>query len=295
MDNHATIIYLATVSLSGLLIIWWLRHYFSNLEKRRMERLTRVEDFNAVKTKSSVRSPVGLARDHAQESMETRYTVIRRTFLIAVFIVWIIALVIPFIGSLPATIVSMLVGATAVIVGIAARPFVENLISGIVISLSRQLRTGDTILIDETYGTVEDITPTHTIIKIWDWRRHIIPNSRMLNKDFINYTITDKYIWEHVEFWVSYHADIEQVESIARQVAKDSKFCADYEEPRFWSMGMEKEGVKCWVTGWADSPVDAWSLKIDIRKGLIREFQKADIQPHLYWHNWDTDSGPLSH
>ncbi|MBS1272396.1 MAG: Small-conductance mechanosensitive channel [Candidatus Marinimicrobia bacterium] len=290
MDNHTTIIYLATVTVSGILILWWLRRYFSSLEKRRMERLTRVEEFNAVKTGSSVRSPVGHARDHAQESIQTRYSVIRRTFLIAVFIIWIIALAFPFIGKIPATIVSLLVGATAVVVGIATRPFVENLISGIVISLSRQLRTGDTILIDDTYGTVEDITPTHTIIKIWDWRRHILPNSRMLSKDFINYSITDKYIWEHVEFWVSYETDIEQVEKIAKKVVRESKYCANYEEPRFWTMGTEKEGVKCWVTGWTDSPSDAWSLKIDIRKGLIREFQNAGIKPHRYWHNWNPES-----
>ena len=291
MGNNTLIIYLAVTGIAGILIIWWLRKYFASLESRRLKRLNRLADFNAVKTGSPVKDHVGYARDNAQESMQARYSVIRRTFLIFTVILWIIALLFPFLGSIPATMISMLVAATAVIVGIAARPFVENLISGVVISLSRQLRTGDTIMIDETYGTVEDITPTHTIIKIWDWRRHMIPNSQMISKDFINYTITDRYIWEHVEFWISYEADLEQVEAIAIRVTRESEYCAEYEEPRFWTMGMEKEGIKCWVTGWADSPSQAWNLKIDIRRGLIREFKQAGIHPHLYRHQWDYPDG----
>ncbi|MCF7805388.1 MAG: mechanosensitive ion channel family protein [Candidatus Marinimicrobia bacterium] len=274
---------------AGILILWWLRRYFSSLESRRLTRLDRVEGFNPVETETPLRNSVTSARENAQESMQARYTVIRRTFLITVFIVWVVALLFPFLGSIPATLVSGLAAATAVIIGIAARPFVENLISGIVISLSRQLRTGDTIVIDDSYGTVEDITPTHTIIKLWDWRRHIIPNSKMLSKDFINYTITDQYIWEHVEFWVSPEADLEQVETIARDVARGSEFCAGYEEPRFWTMGMDKDSLKCWVAAWADSPPDAWSLKTDIRKGLTREFQNVGIKFHQNWHQWKAE------
>jgi len=281
MESHL-IVYLLITGAIGVILLWWLQRYLNKLEDQRIARVERLSQFHPIETGSPSEHPQRDARESAADSLTARFSIMRRVILLSIVIIWILALVFPFLGQIPTTVISLLAGALAVIVGIAARPFVENMISGIVISFSRQLRTGDTVLMDDRYGTVEDISLTHTVIKLWDWRRYIIPNNQMLSKDFINYSITDSYIWEHIEFWVSYEADITTVKEIALRIMSESDYFADYEAPRFWAMDMEKEGVQCWVAGWTNSPSDAWLLKTDVRSKLIQEFQKHGIKSHLY-------------
>lgn len=289
MESHLAL-YLISTGIIGIIILWGMNRYLNRVEDQRLSRVDRIDLFSPVDTDSPIEHPKRKAQLSATESVTTRFSILRRFTFIFVMVVWLIALLFPFLGSIPATVVSLLAGATAVLIGIAARPFIENMISGIVISLSKQLRTGDTVLLDGQYGTVEDISLTHTVIKLWDWRRYIIPNSRMLNKDFLNYSISDSYIWEHIEFWISYDTDIKQVEEIALKVVSESEYFAQHESPRFWAMDMEKEGVHCWVAGWTNSPSDAWMFKTDVRRKLIREFQVNGIKSHVYQHHWEKEN-----
>lgn len=228
------------------------------------------------------KNPFKKARKNAQEGIEHRFSIIKRTLLFLVIILWGVAVMLPFLHNVPATILSLLTASFTVFIGIAARPYIENVISGIVISFSHHLRVGDTVVVDDRYGTVEDISLTHTIIKKWDWQRYIIPNSRMLNKEFRNMTLYDPFIWAYVEFWVEYSANVQQIQDIAVQAVFASPHFVNYEPPGCWVMDMNQTGFKCWVAGWANSPADAWMLKHEIRTELIKAFQAAGIKTHSY-------------
>lgn len=280
-------LYLLATGMGGAFLIWWLRRNIRITEERRKERLERVNLLHAVHTDSPLENPQKKARMGALESVSTRFSIIRRAMVALVIALWMLVLVFPFLGDLPATVVSVMVAATAVVIGIAAKPLVENLISGVVISFSQPVRLGDTVLIDGNYGTVEDITMTHTRIKLWDWRRYIVPNSLMIQKEFLNYTIIDSYQWAYVEFWVAYDADLEQVREIALEAVSSSPHFAEYEPPRFWIMQMTELAVKCWVAGWANSPADAWLLSHETRTALVRALRSLGIKTHIYKYQFD--------
>lgn len=282
MISKYLIIYLAGVGFSGALLIWWIRKRIVQVETDRKTRVKRLKRFESIKTSTPIDTPVADARETAVDSIETRFSIIRKFSFMTIVVIWLIALVFPFLNRIPATFISVLVAASGIIVSIAARPFIENLISGIVISFSRPVRIGDTVIIDDNYGSVEDITITHTVVKIWNWRRYIIPNSRMLSKEIVNCTINDAYQWMHVKFFVAYDNDLDIVKQLSIDVASKSKFFADYEDPKFWVMDMEKEGYKCWIAAWADSPVDAWELGNEIRTELIKQFKANGIKTHKF-------------
>lgn len=290
MEVSPRIIYVVVMALIGPVVIWWMRRLLMSTEDNRKERLEGIPRFEAVRTSSPFEHPVSHARNQALENITARFAIMRHLLLPFLFFIWLVALVYPFLAKVPANLLSLLVAAITIILGIAARPFVENLISGIVISFSQPIRIGDTILIDGNYGTVEDITMIYTRIKIWDWRRYIVPNSMMLQKEFVNYTIVDTYQWAYVEFWVDYGADLKRVRETAIRVAAENNHFTDHEDPKFWIMEMDKYGVKCWVAAWANTPIDAWQLKNDIRTGLVRELMTEGIKPHLYHHSVGTES-----
>ena len=283
-------IYIFCVTAIATIIYIWISYRVTSFRKSRVDRIEKLIKKDP-ETTSAIPTDVLSAKEERQErrdivkGVKSRFTVIRRTLVIFLVAVWSLAMLLPFVGKLPSTMISIIVAVSTAVVGIAARPLVENMISGIVISFSKQLRVGDTLVVDGQYGTVEDISITHTKIKTWDWKRYIIPNSRMLNKEFVNLTLNDSLLWAYVEFSVSYELDIDEVKEIAIDAASESGHHNDQDIPQFWIKSMEKESVVCWVAAWADSPAEAWNLKSDVSMRLIRKFREKGITTHLSYVN----------
>lgn len=279
-------IYIASITAVATIIYIWISYRVTSFRKSRVDRIEKLIKKDP-ETTAAIPTDVLTAKEERKERREmvkgvkTRFTVIRRTLILFLVMVWSLAMALPFVGKLPSTMISIIVAVSTAVVGIAARPLVENMISGIVISFSKQLRVGDTLVVDGQYGTVEDISITHTKIKTWDWKRYVIPNSRMLNKEFVNLTLNDSLQWAYIEFSVSYETDIDMVREIAMEVAARSEHHNEQEAPQFWIRSMDKESVICWIAAWADSPAEAWSLKSDVSVRLIKAFQEKGIRTHL--------------
>jgi len=288
-----TKIYLVSIAVLGGLAIYIINRIILRIENKRLKNVRNLDGTEPIITNTPITNPKKILQRAAVTSIENRFSIIRKLIINLLILLLIVAILFPFLDKIPATIISVFIGSTAVIIGIAAKPYIENFISGVVITFAKPFRTSDTVIVDGNYGTVEDITLTHTIIKIWNWRRYIIPNSQMLSKEFVNLTIKDKFQWMHVEFWVAHHADIKKVRELAIQAAQQSAFFSDHEEPTFWVMEMGKEAVKCWIAAWADSPQSAWELGNDIRTELMMKFQEAGIQAHRFVHAYSPNQDTI--
>lgn len=262
------------------LVLTYLR--ISRAKSQKIERVEKRKNFEAVPTETPVKKPREEALERGIENIQTRYSYITRISLPLLVIIWILFLAIPHIGKVPKMYASIIVGTLTVLAGIAAKPMIENMFAGLVISFGRTIRIGDTVLIDGYYGTVEEISLTYTVMKVWDWRRYVIPNSRLIQKEFINLSLNDKYVWAHIPFYVDYNSNIEKVEELAIKAVKDtSVFNNEHESPSFWVMDMEEKGIQCWIAGWADSPTKAWDLKHETRRNLIKFFKEEGIKAHF--------------
>jgi len=98
------------------------------------------------------------------------------TFGLVVAASVMIASVIIFPSVKPATIISSL-GIGSVAIGFAFKDILQNLLAGILLLVNRPYRRGDQIVVKDFEGTVEHIQSRATLIKTYDGRRVIIPNS----------------------------------------------------------------------------------------------------------------------
>ena len=285
--EKAEVIYFAIVTIIALLLLLIIPMLIHRREEMKLQRIKRLKRFSPIKTKAPGFGQTKKARDAAVESVGGRFSIIRKIATGAVAAVWFIAVAFPFLGMVPRTMISVVISAVGVVVGIAARPFIENNIAGIIISFSKLFRIGDTVAIDDYYGTIEDITMTHSVVKLWDWRRYVIPNSKMLAKEVVNYSLHDPYVWAHVEFWVSWKADLGTVERIALELAGELMAETAHEQPRFWVMAMEQQAVKCWITAWTASPDEAWTFRAQLRSRLTVRLQQEGIKPNLTVMEWE--------
>ncbi|MFW6019490.1 MAG: mechanosensitive ion channel family protein [Bacteroidales bacterium] len=274
-------LFLIVATVVMVLLIWVLRRLIRKAEKRRLTRVDDVDDFEAVPTNSPHRNKRRKAKEIALISIGARFTIMRRIIIATGIIIYLFIVVLIFFDRIPVTIASLMASAMAIIIGIAARPYIENVISGFVISFADHFHTGDTIVIDGNYGTIEDISISHTIIKMWDWRRYVIPNSRMLQKDYINYSYPDQYYWAQIKFHVAYDTDLDKLKSMAIDIVKNNPYFGGYEKPKFWIMEMAESSLECWIVAWANSPTEAWNLKTEVRTELIRTFKREGIKTHF--------------
>ncbi len=284
-------LYLAVVGVVGvgLVVRTWLWLRWSH--RRRIEKLEGRERIDPINTHSPLDDPSHLTTERGVESIQRQFSVHQLVLIPLIVVLTAIAATVPFLGGVPATFISLVAAAITVTLGVAARPFIENAIAGLIIAFSRLVSIGDTVKLDGHYGTIEDITATHTTIKIWDWRRYVVPNTRMLSENLINYTLNDSYVWVYVEFHVAYSVDIDQVRDLALAAPQLSEHYRDYEPPRFWVMELTRDSCRCWVAAWADNPPEAWLLGHDTRTELVRQFHKCGIETHS--HKMDLGSGPF--
>jgi small-conductance mechanosensitive channel len=287
------LIYTVVVTLLGALLLVKTVYQLRQSTQRRKQRLSERERSDAVPAHPPTGDPHRIAKERGLSSIEDHFTVTRRMVVPMIVGITAAAVAVPYLSNVPGAFVSLTVAAVTVVVGVALKPFVENAIAGLIISFSKLINLGDTLLIGTHYGTVEDITTTHTTIKLWDWRRHVLPNSKMLQTEFTNYSLFDRDIWAHVTFWISYDADLERVREIALDCPTTSSHFAGNEPPSFWVMAMEREGIQCWVAAWARSPSSAWMLAHDIRTELALGFRRHGISTHGYRHTFADSPGSL--
>ncbi len=134
---------------------------------------------------------------------------------------------IPFLKSLGAALFAG-AGIIAAIVGFASQKAFANIISGIFILMFKPFRVGDTLEISSgKKGVVEEITLRHTVIRDYENRRVIIPNSTISDDELINSSISDEKIKKFVEFSISYDADVDKAMEIIREEAMKHPFCMD--------------------------------------------------------------------
>lgn len=110
-------------------------------------------------------------------------------------------------------------GLLVAVLGFAAQSVLSDVISGIMLSISKPFNIGEKITVksSDISGIVENITIRHTIIKCFDGTRVIIPNS-VINKELIINSNLDELIGNYFTIDISYHSDIRKAIKIMYNV-----------------------------------------------------------------------------
>jgi small-conductance mechanosensitive channel len=180
-------------------------------------------------------------------------------------------------------------GIVAVIVGLASQKAFANIISGIFILMFKPFKISDTIEFkDGQKGIVEEITLRHTVIKDYENRRIIIPNSIISEDTIINSSIQDEKIRKHVLFNISYDSNIDKAMEIIRDEAMKHPLIIDNRSEK--DIENKTPMVLIRVTGlmdfsielkayiWTKGNDDAFVLKCDILKSVKERFDKEGIE-----------------
>ena len=124
--------------------------------------------------------------------------------------------------NVPITIFTVLGGAVAIGVGLGAQNIVNNFISGLIIMVERPIRVGDFVELEALSGTVEAIGARATQIKTMENTHIVVPNSSFLEKNVLNWTLSDDVVRTRVKVGVAYGSPTRKTEEILKAVAGGS-------------------------------------------------------------------------
>jgi small-conductance mechanosensitive channel len=165
-------------------------------------------------------------------------------------------------------------GAAGLVVGLAARPLLENLIAGVQLAMTQPIRIDDVLVIQGQWGWVEEINSTYVVMRLWDWRRFVLPLSYFLQNPFENWTRTSAAIIGSVFVYLDYTAPIDAIRAKATEIVKASKRW-DGKVVNVQLTDAKSDTIELRVLMTAiDSPT-VWDLRCEVREKLLTFIQSA--------------------
>lgn len=180
-------------------------------------------------------------------------------------------------------------GIVAVFIGFASQQAFSNIIGGIFIMVFKPFRVGDLLRFPgkEMTGIVEDITLRHTVIKSFENKRIIMPNSVIGNEIIENANIIDEKICKFFEIGISYDSNVDKAMSIIKAEAfmhknfsdnRTLKEMNDGVEPipvKIVSFGESSVNLKAWI--WVDDNNSGFELIWDLNYIIKKRFEEEGI------------------
>lgn len=180
-------------------------------------------------------------------------------------------------------------GILAVVIGFASQKAFSNIISGIFILIFKPFKNLDIIEFkDGQKGIVEEITLRHTIIKNFENRRIIIPNSIISDETIINSNLQDQRIRKHIIFSISYDSNIDKAMEVIKEEAENHPLIIDTRSDqeiedqipkvalRVVSLSDYSIDIKAYV--WTKNNDDAFILNCDLLKSVKERFEREGIE-----------------
>jgi small-conductance mechanosensitive channel len=121
--------------------------------------------------------------------------------------------------QIPITHLAFISGAVAIGVGFGAQNIINNLISSWILMSEKPVRIGDFVEIDQYMGVVERIGNRSTRIRSVDGIHLLVPNSQMLERVVVNWTLVDLNVRSTVRVGVAYGSPVKRVAELILEAA----------------------------------------------------------------------------
>lgn len=164
-------------------------------------------------------------------------------------------------------------GAAGIILGLAARPILTNLIAGLQIALTQPIRIDDVVFLEGEFGWIEEIRTTYVVIRIWDWRRLVVPLSRFIEQPFQNWTRENASLIGEVKWYLDPTAPVEEMRSHLTTVLKQTPLW-DGRVANLQVTDMKPDAIEVRALMSAKNAQNAWDLRCYAREAVIAWLQR---------------------
>jgi len=279
------------LSLRGLIVIWGTLLFFSIasnyfLINETLKSLLNKISFSVIVLSFSIfagRLFVGLinSKTSSTPGLLPSTSIIANITRVMVFIIG--ALVILQTLGISITPILTALGVGGLAVALALQETLSNLFAGIQVIASQQVRAGDYVKLDTgEEGYVADITWRITTIRALPNNLIIVPNSKLASAIIRNFHLPDMEVSFSIDVGVSYDSDLEKVEQVSIQTAKDilqkTEGGVKNFEPFIRYHTFADSSINFTVILQAQEFVNQYLIKHEFVKALHSSFRKNNIE-----------------
>ncbi|HZT59194.1 MAG TPA: mechanosensitive ion channel domain-containing protein [Pyrinomonadaceae bacterium] len=210
-----------------------------------------------------------------------QYTILRLVHY-AIMIVGIFA---AFRLAFDADFTSLAVIFTALSVGIGfGLQFIAgDIASGFIILFERPVRVGDFITISGpdsklTEGRIRSINLRTTVVMTNDSVAAVVPNSKIVNQNLLNWTYPERRTRISIPVGVSYNSDAEKVTETLLRAAEGVQFVLEDPKPSVQFLEFGDSSINFRLLVWTEKPRRHQLIKSAINYNIYRLFGEAGIE-----------------
>ena len=246
----------ALVVLMVLLIVFLVAWFASNLARKVLRRITRL--------------------DSAQRLLAEK--------LISLS-VWAIAFMLAIdVLGIDLTALAVFSGAFGLAIGFGLQKTFGNLIAGIILLMDRSIKPGDVIAIadqagNSTFGQIRKIGIRAVSLTTRDQKEYLIPNENLMVNQVENWSYSSRNVRVQVPVGISYGCDIKAAEKLMIEAAKSCPRVLNAPPPTVWLDAYGDSSVNfiihCWIT---DPEEGVGNVKSEVLKRLWELFQENGVE-----------------
>ena len=140
--------------------------------------------------------------------------------------------------------------------------------AGVQIAMTQPIRIDDAVVVNDEWGWIEEIGATYVTVRLWDWRRMILPLSYFIQQPFQNWTRQSASLIGTVLFYVDYRAPLEAMRTKLDEILKSSsKWDGDVASLQVTDLTERTMQVRCLAS--ARNSGDTFDLRCEIREKMI--------------------------
>jgi len=173
--------------------------------------------------------------------------------------------------------------------GFGLQHVVNNFVSGVLVGLERQIKPGDFVRVGEWTGTVAHVGARSVEIRTLDRVSILVPNSRFLESEVVNWSHGDPTFRLRIPVGVEYRSDVARVRSALLEAAHGHSSVLAEPPPRVEFSGFGASALEFELHVWASEPRSQARLKSDLnyrieaslrRHGIAVPFSQHDVHFH---------------
>lgn len=177
------------------------------------------------------------------------------------------------------TTLNVLAGAIGIGVGFGLQNVASNFISGLIILFERPVKVGDRIEVDDADGKVVSIGARSTVVRTNDNVTIIVPNSKFISENVINWSYANQSVRFRIPVGVAYDSDLHLVKKLLLEAAEENSDVLTDPKPavRLVEFGDNSINLQLWI--WTREKLQRKTvLTSQLNFAIWEKFRAHDIE-----------------
>ncbi|MGF1589599.1 MAG: mechanosensitive ion channel family protein [Pleurocapsa sp.] len=163
-------------------------------------------------------------------------------------------------------------------IGFGFQDIARNFASGIVLLFERSIQVGDLIQVGSHLGVVEEVRTRSIVLTTLDRIAVIVPNSRLLSEEVINWNHRRSITRIHLPIGVAYGSDVKKVKSALLQAAEEHLEVLRNPSPQVFFTEFGDSSLNFELLIWTSDPSRQAPLKSDLCFRIEEIFREQQIE-----------------